>query len=544
LAIATGSGTAPGRRSAARALVGLLRAYERILAERPLSRGNRAFTVGLVRGTIQLAHALALEAAGDADLGELCGAVTQQSRFNHQGRARQIVRTADAWLSRSGGAEELLLPGSLPRLLQGYPDITVVFGPGLGLGDETSFLRLVQRLFALASRDAITVLTQYPEVWTQLVPNIREVVYRGDPLLLLRHFDGYGRGRSGGGLIVFGDYEHPSLRAYVLGARPQADALEVSLGQATAWFTPRGGGWTQIDHLRPLLPNHYWTLHALGNRLLGVDAPVWAPVRSRPMRTGSARTILINPLSSKPVLRSAHQWADLLRKSAQRVAEPLHFRVIVNAGLDRESDALARDVGAAIAASVPRSAVELLGGAGTSASEVGRRVARVMEDTDLCLTLDTYTAHLAPLFGVTTIVLAHADNRQFWCPSPWAFYCLPEEQATEATRLIAHVLGRDHTAQVTSGLRRALRKAWAQPADANAVAAIFGQLSATLDRLSPQFPFRERGQRWAITWSRLAWALDHGAQSEHVLAYRRQWEQDEFAKALFLEVGGAGNVNA
>jgi hypothetical protein len=515
--------------------VSLLRAYERVLSVRPLGTGNRAFARSLLVASQQLARAIAEQDPLEEPLRRICSLVARQSPSGARRDATRVVALVDAWLAAHNGATvPVTLRGRLPPLRRTITALTVVFGPGLGLGDEVGFLTFLRRLQAASAPGVAEIFTQYPGTWSHLVPSAREVSYRGDALRLLRGLrEATAQRRSN--LIVLADYEHSGLRAH-LGVLGDADVLEISLGRASAWYTVRDAGTYEQLLTDVPLRNHYWYLHRVAERLLGDNAPPWVPLQHPRARVATEpATILVNALSSKPVLLSPHVWGEILAAAAARMpGTPL--RVLLYPGLDPEAARVARDVGGAIAHATRAVDVRLLhDGPSLPPAAMGALLTRAVAAADLCLTLDTFTAHLAPVLGAPTVVLAYAENEVFWVPSPWAFYCRPYERSREAPRLIAAILGGGARLAHADSLDSATHHVLLRPTDRHAVTVLFGALGAVLAEVGHDFPFRAQGVTWVRAWSQLLRLLERTpAGAEHLLPYALRWQQSEFLKATTL----------
>ena len=127
----------------------LLWVYESIVATRPLSRGNREFLGMLLESARAIAAYLdRLEpSVGLADVVRLVRGQTVDTAVTQARNILDSVRRLRGDQDPRGN-RTLYLRRPLPPLREAYSGITVIFGPGLGMGDEITFLRLLRRLAA------------------------------------------------------------------------------------------------------------------------------------------------------------------------------------------------------------------------------------------------------------------------------------------------------------------------------------------------------------------------------------------------------------
>jgi len=148
--MAVGSGLADGSSSArasatpphgggvgGREAVRLLRMYESVIAVRPLQGGNRDFLESMLVACRAIGAALAAAPDGvpPAPAAEIEAWLAVQDPDNARTTAGEIVKLVDRLGVDGDAAGEPLYLEDLPELRPRYDAITVVFGPGIGLGD-------------------------------------------------------------------------------------------------------------------------------------------------------------------------------------------------------------------------------------------------------------------------------------------------------------------------------------------------------------------------------------------------------------------------
>jgi len=402
----------------------LLGIYQVVVAGllRPLDVGNREFLESLLADSRALGQALAqapaLHGEDRAALGALLAAVAAQEPGSAAAeRARQILEAGERLVGRTQGRR--LRPargGELDPLPVDYARLTVVFGPGLGLGDQIMYLSLLRALAAHVPGAEITVFTLYPGLWAELLPAARERSYRGDPLRPFRFLRR--DGAPGRELVVAADFGANDLHRGV--ARPSRgrDVLEVALGPHRAWFARAGTEPVRTEQWpMPAAGGYYALLAAMAGRLCpaGTPWPVWeaAAPRRRPQRPPC---VLVNPLSSKRFPFGPEHWAAVLARLDGLVGG-LQARVFP--GVHPASRASAMQVVELARAAGVQVAPLDEGEAPLTPEDGVARVCRAAREADLCLTVDTFTAHLVPLFGTPTVTLTPVENRAFWAPAPW-----------------------------------------------------------------------------------------------------------------------------
>lgn len=532
----------------------LLRVYQTIIALRPLDRGNREFLETLLRACRALLAPLQthLDGAGAADTGlhELVHAAREQTAANAAAAAPDLltrISTARAVAPVEG--RSLYVQRPISHLRDDYASVRIVFGPGLGMGDAITFYPFVRALLAHCSRAAVTIWDLYPSLWRHLVPEARTAHYRGRPL---RPFTQPPSGEGGGRtLVVIIDFEGFSFHERILPRRPDQDVLEIALGRRTAWFAPGDSPWTDVDHFaRAPVANNYWMLHQLALRLFGSgrDVRAWMPREVRRRRTPSVDgpVVLLNPLSSKAVPLTLDDWSRLFRQLRVDVDTRGQLRAIVYPGVHEASRA---DAAALARALRTRAGVltELLSGADgeplTPYNAIDRFI-HALRHADICLTIDTFSAHLAPLYGVPTLVITLKRNREFWVPDRQTFHWLAPEAVTGIPPVAARLLRGAHTdgpralarREAARGLVAATDRALGDPSSARELPELYRALAVYHGFVEPSSGLREEGARWLRYWSRLSTAARrHPLDAANLLTFVQQWELSGFFKCAALD---------
>jgi hypothetical protein len=525
----------------------LLRSYESVVSVRPLQAGNREYLLSLLESAQAVWSALARDPEASAlpesaGIGRLLAA---QRVGNAERVGADIVRLLDSVRGSTPGRQSagVFLRGKLPPLGDRYDSIVVVFGPGIGLGDEVTFRGLVEAIVDRYDGAAVSVFSLYPGLWGRLLPGVRAHHYRGRPLHPFSHIESRYRPARGRQLVVLLDFEFFDFHGWVVPRRSRRDVLEASLGRSDVWFLRGDSPWARYEQIGTR--TNYGFVHALAERLLPTSAVrPWRPISGiRRGESGSeSRTLLLNPLSSKPLPFPPAGWARVVDQTA-RALSGVSLNVRVFPGLHDASRVYTEDICRLINKS-RRSTASLLtgddGGPLRPESAMPVLVAS-LRSTDLCVTLDTFTSHVVPLFGVPTLNITYRDNREFWVPSPWSFYFAMGARESELPFVASLLLlrGPRDPASCFTRLAEATRTAEVEGIDGAAVADILRLLVQAVARVDPNFHYAWQGREWVAHWTRISAALRREPVPESLLLeYLTSWQATEFFKLATLVDGG------
>jgi hypothetical protein len=533
----------------------LLRIYETVIASRPIERGNREFLEMLIESSARLAGYMpggsSAAAATTGATEHLQALIARQVPQNATSVARQVLSELQRIGGREmdGGRRSLYVRRPVSALRSDYATITVIVGPGLGLGDEITFLQLLRGLAQRYPGASLTIFDLYPGLWRHLLPDARHRHYCGRPHRPFAHLATSGGSAAANELIVIFDFGGYDLHDGVIPRGSRRDVVEVSLGMRCAWAARGDSPWVEMDQSSDIREaGNYSFVHRLTRRLTGHndDRNPWLPLRSPPPAAAARRTpvILINATSSKHVPLTPDDWRSALRTIRGRLGSRRAIEVRVFPGVHEASRADAARLCASLQEEKGVHAVALTAPGGrplTSFNAVDCLVAS-LDSVDVCLTIDTFTAHLVPLFGTPTIVVALKDNREFWVPSRHAFYCLIDDfrqclPEAAARVLRARAARRDAPSyEAVRALAEATDALRAGETDLERLEQVCAALMRYLHRAPAADHLAAEGRQWLRFWSRLLSALRREPLApEHVAPFLQRWERSEFLKRALIE---------
>jgi hypothetical protein len=545
-------------------LVELLWMHQGSMATRSFSEGNQEYLALMIDASRRLVRALAEAPRSPllprSRVAALVDLVEGQVPRNAAATAQQIVPILANLRDRDRRAQTsaLYLRGPLPPLPSDYSRVVVYFGSAMGLGDQINFYQLLEALVRHCRRAKFLVYTLYPGLWTRLLPGVKEESFRDDPLSpffdLNRPPPDEGRE-----LVITADFEVFNLHLHTVVQRPQRDILEISLGRMAAWLNGGSSPWIRMESFSAQSENNnYVFMHAMAGRLAPkVERAVWEPVRE-PKRTpkkvnpdktkpDKPRTILLNPFTSKKLPFTAELWAEGQREVSARLRGRIPFDVLVYPGVERSTYDFAEEIRDRLSQSDHPITARLLTAAGEPLTPHNALPALLdeLDSIDLCVTADTFTSHLVPMYRIPTVVVAYSHFRKFWVPSRWSFNCPVERMKDHGLSLVARILALQESTspralarrQKAAALLRATEEAARCVPSVRTLARLETALADVFRGLDSAFPAYEETQRWLLLWTRLTGAHHREPGTEEgLLGYLRLWQESEAFRLLTVGV--------
>jgi ADP-heptose:LPS heptosyltransferase len=527
----------------------LLRAYQGVICARPLDAGNLEFLESLVSASQAFAralqHAPRTGLHDRAEVKRVIELVEQQTSVNAKTTSAEIVARMGNLLGRSGngGSSRLYLRGPLQPLSADYEAVTVLFGPALGLGDQITFFPFLDAIARHCAGARITILTLYPNLWRRLLPQVKDVSYRRRPLRPFVHLESSCR-KCQRELVIVADFESFEMHRKVVRQHRGRDIFEIALGRRAAWFSGGGSAWIRhydfFSHVDR--EGNYDIMKRVREQLIPATAgaAAWHPVSS-PARCVDRDTVvvLVNPFTSKKSSLDPSDWCRILRRMRAIVAPSLAIRALIYPGVHEWSRGYATAICADLANDRRLTAVLLDAPSGSALTPFDGlpRLVDSLGHVDVCLTLDTFTAHLVPLFSIPTLVITTHENRDFWVPASRSFYFVLERRTERRLDEIGELL-----AALPPQSRSGAATQLSELPDTSAAARhhlvpLIDRLQRTvaelLAQVEPSFPLRAHGQEWLMVWSRLALALRNEPVDPSLLwPYLARWEESSFCKLI------------
>jgi hypothetical protein len=405
----------------------LLSQYLYFLSRRPISESNLHYLLSRLHGLQSLAPVFA--GSGHPVLER----VVLQLRQLHPSAFRRVAAALQlSLIPLARGARELpkdlVVQDSTPGTdwIAGVNRVLLVFGPGIGIGDELILAPLPAWLKRANARLSVTTLSGYRGFWDRVEAVDRDLQYSSnlDLLKALRSIPPY----DDVDLVVFVDFEAPELYRGVAADRGVKKYLEISLGARSAFLFDAERRWMfRIHHVTPYFSNYYHALHQT-LRALGLNPEPAAHftnvVRRRAQKADDGLDVFVTPFTSK-YDPSVVYWGRLLTAVAQRTGPcPVHFHL--DTGKTWRTQRFAIELARSLAARLPPNVELRLARDGTPPSLSLPRVYDYLDRCHAVVCADSFAAHAGPLFDCLTLVLAKDELKDWRVPFDGSFYFDPE----------------------------------------------------------------------------------------------------------------------
>ena len=414
----------------------LLTKYLLFLCRRPISQSNLHYLDSRLRGLKTLCEPLA-QAPGLAP-------VLQQLETLHpsglplRGDALQKALAPFARAAAQHPGQTVLHDGPPPAdFVREARRVLLVFGPGIGIGDEIIFFPLPRWLRDEQPDLELTVLSAYQGLWDRVegVSEIRRYITHGELLKALRGeppFDGFD-------FVILGEFEAPGLSAAIAGEARLERFLEISLGgRSVVAFDRERDSLYRLPSPAPYFEGYYafldWQLRQLGLRpRQRFDGKVQSTTPP-----GGPLRFFVTPFTSKYEPSPAY-WSHLLAGLAECSDRPLHF--VLDIGVSSATRRFAAELERSVRARLPT---------GTSVDKArpdkGQRLSiggllTDLERAHVVLCADSFTAHAGAQLDCITLVVAPQGLESWQVPAPRNFYFSAEQRVRRTVAEMSMALG-------------------------------------------------------------------------------------------------------
>jgi hypothetical protein len=308
------------------------------------------------------------------------------------------------------------------HFIAGAARILLISGPAIGIGDEMITFSLAPSIKEINPDARITLLSGYSGLWERVagVDSIHTYQTHAEIVSAMR-------GESPLGafdLVILTDFEHPDLYHAICGEPKINKYLEISLGARLMTAVDRAGRWIyRLSIPTGYFDNYYFAfqyfLRSLGSRS-DMDERFSRMVSKKAKPQNGALRVYVSPFTSK-YDPSPRYWSRLL--SSLIPSESLRE---VNFIIDPGPNAVTRHFASEVARSVaprgsPRISFEVAHSPGSLNLPIDG-VLSELEQAQIVICADSFTAHAAPLMNCTTLVVANPGLENWRVPFQKSFY--------------------------------------------------------------------------------------------------------------------------
>jgi hypothetical protein len=420
--------------------ISLLIRYLFFLTRRPISRSNTHYLSHRVRWLKSLAVSLQ-----NTDISCLEEGIHHLHAMNPVNFYRLAERLQFTLLPLTHSIDEL--PSDV-RVSNNSPEIDffkdsrrilILLGPAIGIGDEIILFPLPGWIKAVHPQAEITVLSAYQGLW-QRVNCIDHLLHYDDyqaMLSVLRGEEPY----SQYDLVILADFERPDLYPSICHEARLPRYAELSLGAQSLFLVDNLQRWVhRAPRVTPYFANLYNGLDHL-MRWLGLAAPMSGRFSSIPTNrqpSSDLMHVFVSPFTSKHDPYQPY-WNRLIcslfpQPSGGRI------RFLIDPGPNNETRRFANDLLRSARAHLPSEIGLQIVEPEKSLPLPFQEVFAHLEKSNVVLCVDSYIAHIAPLFDCTTFVICRAGLEKWHVPHPSSYYFDAEAPCDDIANGIRQIL--------------------------------------------------------------------------------------------------------
>ena len=396
------------------------------MRSRPISFGNSCYVDDSLTNLRSIRASLQ-PLVGPA--GEAASALARMNRVIESPSAKTLLEFVRFFESADPHRDYYHLEGKQlrPGKLRGrsYRHITVMLGPGIGLGDEIVYCDWIRGMQHRHPGAKVRLYSFFHTIWKNLLPDLPVADLSSDPMAAFRHVErSIAEATIERSAVVFCNFPGHKMLSPFARPRVPVDVMEIALGSGEFQLLPANDGPLEaLTEMDPVSPNHERGLARIFRHLYGEEgAPtpnlIGPPLR--PVARDPSFRLVINPLTSKRVILESHDWVDLVGSIRQVLPKKLALHCQIYPGLTehcRTFAATIRDHCQDARWHGPGDTARLLTApdGGVFEAQSGIAVTRqAIAASHLLVGIDTFSAHLAAHTETTSIALCLWRNPEFW----------------------------------------------------------------------------------------------------------------------------------
>ncbi len=305
--------------------------------------------------------------------------------------------------------------------------VLLILGPAIGIGDEIILFPLPARLKAALGAVETVVMSGYSGLWDR-VPGVDRAISYATHAEILEALEG--RHESGSfDIVMLADFEKPGLAPAISTGAAIGRYIELSLGAQCAIAVDNRERRVFSTNMPLDAPINYYAAMDRLSQWLGVhtapDDRYESPIQRRPRQPDGVFRVFVSPFTSK-YEPSAIYWGRLLASLGSE-ASPQPVEFVLDPGTNLQTERFSALVArSATAQAGGRSTFRVARGASTRTLKLGE-VFTELEQCDAAICADSFVAHAAPLFDLTTLVIAKAGLENWRTPSTRSYYFYLEQ---------------------------------------------------------------------------------------------------------------------
>jgi hypothetical protein len=300
--------------------------------------------------------------------------------------------------------------------------ILLVLGPAIGIGDEIITFPLADGLKLLNPNAEITLLSGYTGLWEgrHKIDHCRQYQGLKEIIKALRGESQYGNFD----LVVLVDFEYPELYQAISFEKKIPRYMELSLGAQVLVAVDNLQGWAYREILPTGYYDNYYDTFDFFLRKLNIPHDMEDRFNYSSSRNGASPDrplhVYVSPFTSK-YDPSPNYWSRLLAGLAP--ASPLReICFFLDPGPNATTKRFAMELLHSLSSQDNRQTTFEVAKAKHGPILTIGEVFEILDQTDIVICADSFTAHAAPSMGCTTLVVANAGVENWRVPCHSSYY--------------------------------------------------------------------------------------------------------------------------